>query len=352
MNEIPNEDLRPIEQSQIGSANKADGFDGLDELNKSIESNESVKSNDSLKQEIPIDKKPDDQTVNQMKVKIELKPKYVNLVLGSGSIKAISHIGAVQKLIDEGLIDLKKLESLAGSSAGSLIGCLIVLGFSSEEIWNFMLCLDFKKLVSPNIMLFLKKCGVDTGAVIYNLFEEILTKKTGIKNITFKKLFELTQKTFTVVGSCLTTKEAIYYNHTNTPNFEVSLAIRISISMPGFFVPIEIDGKKYIDGAVLNNYPMNLYKNELDKTIGIIICNEYDTDYEYPEQYFMALMNLFFYHYFDETRSKYFNNTVYIKKDCPKLNIFNFNIDDEVKHILYQSGVSAAEEFITRVGKS
>ena len=38
------------------------------------------------------------------------------------------------------------------------------------------------------------------------------------------------------------------------------MAIRISISMPGFFTPVTIDNKKYIDGAILDNYPINFFE--------------------------------------------------------------------------------------------
>ena len=120
--------------------------------------------------------------------------------------------------------------------------------------------------------------------------------------------------------------------------------------MPGFFVPVVIDGKKYIDGGILNNYAMNLFKDKLDETIGILVCNEYETDYKCPEQYFMAIINLFMFHYYNETCSKYMNNTIYIKQQMADLSIFNFNLDTKTKFSLYEYGIKATEEFIIRVG--
>lgn len=274
---------------------------------------------------------------------------YKHLVISGGSIRAVSQVGALQKLIDEKIIDIKEIKSIAGASAGSLFGSLIVLGFTCEQIWEFLLALDLKKLVKPDLFLFFKKCGVETGQIIYDLIEEIFAKKTGIKNITFKQLYEITQIHFIVVGSCLTTKVSVYYDYKNTPDFKVSLAVRISIGMPGFFVPVIIDGHKYVDGAILNNYPMNIFKDKMDETIGILICNEYNTDYKYPEEYFMAVMNLFMNNYFKETRTKYADNTVYIKKEVSNMNVFNFDLDNATKHKLYQAGITGAEEFIERL---
>lgn len=273
-------------------------------------------------------------------------PIYRNLVLSGGSIKGISHIGAIKHMIDEKKLDLSKLKAVAGSSAGSITGTLIVLGFGPDDIWDFIYNLDFKKLVKPNILMLLKKCGIESGKTIYKLMENILEVKTGIKNINFKQLYEITNIHFTIVGSCLTTKEAIYYDHINSPLFSVSLAIRISIGMPGFFTPIIIDGKKYVDGAIMNNYPINIFKNNMEETLGIFIYSAYPTNYQYPEEYFMAIINLFMHNYYHKEIDNYRNNTIIIRETSDNLSIFNFDINNKVKKLLYEQGINAAKEFI------
>lgn len=276
------------------------------------------------------------------------EPLYKNLVLSGGSIKGISHIGAIKKLIDEKLIDLKKIKSIAGASAGSIFGLLIALGFDIDEIWNFIYYLDVKNMVKPDFYSFLKKCGVESGCIIHNLIEEILTKKTGIKHINFRQLYELTKIHFIVVGSCLTTRKPIYYDYINTSNFKVSVAIRISIGIPGFFIPFTIGNNKYVDGGILDNYPMHLFNDRLHETIGILICNEYNTKYKYPEQYLMAIMNLFMYNYFEKTALQYKNNTIYVDKCINEIHMFSFDISNKNKIELFDNGVSAVEDFIRR----
>lgn len=276
------------------------------------------------------------------------KPEYVNLVLSGGSTKGLSQVGALQKLIDEGLLDLTKIKAVAGASAGSMIAALIVLGFTTEEIWDFLFKLDFSKLVNPDFTMLLEKCGVDNGKIVYDLMEDILTTRTKIKHITFKQLRDFSGIDFTIIGTCLTKKEEIHYNHINTPNFKVSMAIRISIGMPGFFSPIVINGEKYIDGAVLNDYPINLFEKELDKTIGVLVCNEYSTECEYFEEYIIAVMNLFMYNYFKRTMSRYASNTICICKELPNLSIFDFDLSVDTKTKLFRAGQIATEEFIKK----
>ena len=273
------------------------------------------------------------------------RPIYFNLALSGGSVKGISHVGALKVLEERGLIDLKQLKSIAGTSAGSLLGMLIVLGFSLDDIWQFLYELDITKLMDPNPLLFLQRCGVESGQILHNFFEKILTQSTNIKHINFRQLYELTGIHYTVVGSCLTTKEAVYYDYLNTPNFKVSMAVRISISMPGFFTPVSIGDRKYIDGAILDDYPMGLFADRLDETVGIMITNEFNTEYQYPEEYFRAVLNLFMYKHFYKAAEKWSSNTIFVAKSAPGVNLFSFDIDQVTKKQLYQNGFDAAIEF-------
>ena len=274
---------------------------------------------------------------------------YKNLVLSGGSIKGISTLGAIQHLINEGLLDLKNLRAIAGTSVGSMIALFIVLDFSIEEIWQFILCIDIKKMFEPNLLNFINYCGADNGRLIYDIIENIITKKIGIKHINFKQLYDITKIHLTVVGTCLTTKEVVYYDYINTPTFKVSMAVRISIGLPGFFMPITIDNKKYIDGGLTNNYPINLFEDKLNETIGIQICCDYNTEYTWPEEFFMAIFNLFMHNYYKKMELHYPNNTIVIKDSIDGITMYDFDISNDIKFKLYQKGIDASKEFIKKI---
>ncbi|AYV85373.1 MAG: putative patatin-like phospholipase [Satyrvirus sp.] len=304
--------------------------------------------NNCLANDVANENEPDKATNND-KNTTEILPKYVNLVLSGGSTRGISHIGAIKKLVEEKLLDLKKIECIACVSAGALLGVLIVLGFSIDQIWNFVFNLDFKKLIKPELLFLLEKCGMESGDTIYNLYNEILAKTTGIKNITFKELFGITKIHFIIIASNLTDKKEVHYDYINTPDFSVSLAVRISISIPCLFAPVVIDNKTYIDGGLFNNYPINLFKDKIDKTVGILIRNKYNTRYKYLEEYFVAIMNLMIHNYFRKIEQKYKNNTVYVNQIPENLSIFDFNVDNKIKIKLYKCGVVGAEKFIKKM---
>jgi NTE family protein len=49
----------------------------------------------------------------------------------------------------------------------------------------------------------------------------------------------------------------------NNPDMSVIKAIRISISMPFVFIAPKIGSKLYVDGGVVENYPLNAYGDKL-----------------------------------------------------------------------------------------
>lgn len=288
-------------------------------------------------------------TSNNKIIKRLNKKPIENLILSGGSVKGISHIGAINRLIDLNILDLNSLKSVTGVSVGSIIGCLITLGFTPDEIRDFIFEIDLNKLVKPDLILFIQQCGIDNGNKIQNLIEKIIKSKTGTDNISFDKLYQLTGIDFTVVASCLTTKKPVYYNYLSTPKFSVSLAIRISISMPGFFTPVIIEGLNYVDGGILDNYPMHLFKDKLDKTIGILITNEYNTTYNYPEEYFMTIVNLFMHYFYNSSTTQYIENTIFIDQSLKSISIFNFNVDHKSKIKLYNFGIYAVDRFFSKL---
>ena len=85
----------------------------------------------------------------------------------------------------------------------------------------------------------------------------ILKKKTGSEEITFRQLKELfPNKNLIVGGSNLSNAEMEYFSADNTPDMPVYLAIRISTSFPFVFEKVEYNDCIYLDGGLMNNYPI------------------------------------------------------------------------------------------------
>jgi NTE family protein len=206
------------------------------------------------------------------------------LVLQSGGIKGICILGALQYLEEKNM--LSSIEAFAGSSVGSLLCLLVVVGYSVQELLTIATETNFESLLTDywfRVPLnLLRHNGLNSGVRFMDYIGSLLDQKGIHKDITFQELYEKTKRTLVITGTSLSSRETFYFQKDSFPDMKVLEALRISISIPLFFTSVryQIDDKEhtFVDGAVLNNFP--LYYFDMAKQFGRLFrsSSEFYTD--------------------------------------------------------------------------
>ena len=190
-----------------------------------------------------------------------------NLVFEGGGVKGIAYVGAMKVLEKEEI--LKNIIRVGGTSAGSINAVLFAAGFSNQETFNVLNKLDFNdfKDDSWGVLRDMSRLKNEYGWYKGDFFREwigdLLKKKTGSSNITFKALKEHTGKDLYVYASNLSTNFGEVYSPEHTPRMRVVDAVRRSMSIPLFFRAVRDDRQDiFVDGGVINNYPVKLFDRE------------------------------------------------------------------------------------------
>lgn len=189
-----------------------------------------------------------------------------NLSLSGGAFKASAFIGCIKYLEESDM--MKDIKNVIGSSAGAIIGMLICLGFDAAEMREFVVgelqgFID-QEVELENLFNIFYSLGVDDGANHLRVFEKALSLKNIPINVTFGQLQDHSTRNLIVCGSNLTTSEIEYFCAENTPDMEVTMAIRISISIPFIVQPVFYNNMVYVDASLFNNNPSNYFeKNTL-----------------------------------------------------------------------------------------
>ena len=165
-----------------------------------------------------------------------MKSKNVALVLSSGGPRGFAYIGAIEELLDRGY----RISSIAGVSAGSLIGGIYAAGgLDAFKEWLF---------------------GLDPMDVVtlmdFSLSRNYLVKGERVIRTIKKRVPEVNIEDlpipFTAIATDLFTGEEVIFRE--GPLFE---AIRASISIPSMFKPAEYRGRTLVDGGIVNTFPLN-----------------------------------------------------------------------------------------------
>jgi NTE family protein len=196
------------------------------------------------------------------------RPK-IGLVLGGGGARGAAHVG-VLKVLEENRIPV---DFVVGTSMGSIVGGLYAAGRSPEEIDQVFHEINWVDLFADwptqDWLSFRRKRDLER----YIDIEFGAGFKKGFKLprgfIAGQKLgFELRKHTFAVAGvsdfnrlalpyravaADINTGEVVVFDKGN-----IAEAIRASMSLPGVFPPVELDGRILIDGGIVNNVPVDV----------------------------------------------------------------------------------------------
>lgn len=263
-------------------------------------------------------------------------PTITNLVLSGGGVKGIVMLGALKALDDNGM--LTNIKAISMTSVGSLIGSLYAMGYKIDDLYEFLSILDISKMKSLQPSRLLSQFGLDDGKKLIIVVEKLLEAKNISPNITLLELYEKTNIKLYITGTCLNDKKTYYFSHLSHPNMQLKIAIRISTSVPLWFVPVEYECNVYVDGGCMENYPISIFKDELDSTIGIHLTSEKPQvkSVDNLESFLINLLQCF------EEGSElkaicgYEKNTVQL--NTSNMSSFNLNISDNFKQEMFDFG--------------
>jgi NTE family protein len=194
-------------------------------------------------------------------------PPRLALVLSGGGARGFAHAG-VLKVLEELKV---KPDLIVGTSMGSIVGGLYATGWSPEEIAAFAVETDLKSMFSDRVertdKIFRRRTddrpflipaklrlkgwkpwippGILGAQRIGLLLEGLEATSTGARD------FDAFPIPYRAVAADLQTGEAVVLG-----DGSLATAMRASMSIAGAFAPVELGGRKLVDGGAVANLPV------------------------------------------------------------------------------------------------
>ena len=216
----------------------------------------------------------------------------VGLVLGGGGARGAAHIGVLRELERLRI----PVDAIAGTSMGAVVGSLYASGKTPDELEELVLSIDwadaFVDSTGRRGLSFRRKQddaafpvkfemgvrdgeaqlpkGLIQGQKLQLILREQLLHVSGITD------FDDLPIPFRAVASNIETGEPHVMS-----NGDLALAARASMSAPGLFAPVVVDGKTLVDGGLVGNVPVSVVK-EMD--VDVVIAVDVEFPLYPPEQ--------------------------------------------------------------------
>lgn len=276
--------------------------------------------------------------------------QYEELCLAGACNRGMCYIGCIKRLEELNLLNLKKI---SGVSIGSFIAACYIIGFTTDEMLDIIIKKDTKDFKD---LSFINGNGaILKGSSYRKWVYEVLELKID-PNITLIELYNKTKIDFIITATCLYSPSSIdggeqsefsegitYFSHTLTPDMPLITAINASMSFPFIFPPMVYKNCHFIDGGVLDNFPMDQLSNKaLGLRVNFTPINGL-TSTQSPISYVGKIFELL------STRIKKLNpspskNVVFVS--CEDFGIIDFEMSIDDKITLYKRGYTSMSTFI------
>lgn len=201
--------------------------------------------------------------------------KYIikHLVVSGGGTYGLAAYGALRELHQNGKWDIQNIKSCHGTSIGTCVLFITLLGYDWETLNTFLIDRPWKHVFKfdwSHFLDFYDNCGVFSIDHFKDSWSPLLLGANFTVDVTLKEFYEKTQVDFYIYAVEIDTFELTCFSHKTHPHVKLIDACYASCSIPVIFKPIAIDEKYYIDGGILLNYPVyqcleqeGTHKNEI-----------------------------------------------------------------------------------------
>ncbi len=175
----------------------------------------------------------------------------LGVALGGGSARGYAHIGALSVLERHGFTP----SVVAGTSFGAVIGALYATGQTPAQMKKIAEETRRRDVIPFVTDFGLHKAALFSGEKLESYFESMLEGRS----------FSDLKRELVVVATDVDTGERVLLR-----DGSLAKALRASASMPGIFAPVEIAGRRLVDGGLGSPIPIDTLSTlGVDLAIGI-----------------------------------------------------------------------------------
>ena len=275
-----------------------------------------------------------------------MEKDYDTLVLSGGGIKGFCLLGGVQSLIDMG--KLNNIDKFIGTSVGAIICYFLAIGYKPIEIIvELYLNKFFEKMAHFNLVEMIN----GNGAIGYDKITESLEKLTLCKIgrfLTLGKLKEIYGKTLIccTYNTSLCTTE--YLSPENSPDLPCLTALRMSSNIPLIFERFKYMDNYYIDGGIVDNFPISKGIEIGEKAIGLHLDIDEKSFKDRPEDgmatYIIRLLYIPMIHSSKIKFEEYKNKATIISIPTEMKNIVDFDIKSKIRLDMFSIGYESVKK--------
>ncbi len=279
--------------------------------------------------------------------------KYICL-FGGGAIRGAGHVGVLRAFDELGI----ECSAFGGSSVGSIIASLRAVGYTTKELEEIFLAVNFE-LFRDISFGFSGKFALSKGEVFLDWFRELIEKKfygeAYDKGNNPPVKFSDLDKELYIITTNMKNFRCCEFSSVETPDFEIAMAVRISCCAPGLMRAVNLDDKLLVDGDLMKGKPMwylseNLRKSK-ERICEIRLEGEFYGNDTNPLEYVNGMYSCITSTETSFVKKMYEYNDKYdyIVVNTGNVVVFDFNYPNDKRQGIIDAGYNAATDYFKNI---
>jgi predicted acylesterase/phospholipase RssA len=198
-----------------------------------------------------------------------------HIVISGGGPTGLLSYGAIRYLAKQKYWEFDNIETIYGPSQGAILAVVISLNFDWDILDDYVIKRPWGKVIEVKPGDFIESFsskGVLSSSIIEIMVQPLLEAKEVSMDITLKEFYDFNNIEIHMYSAELHTFKKIDISYKTHPDLKLLTALKMTSAFPVMFPPIFYDGGCYIDGGVMNNYPiidcLNQTKCSKDEVLG------------------------------------------------------------------------------------
>lgn len=254
-------------------------------------------------------------------------------------MKGLVALGALCELQSAGV--LEGCTDVSGTSIGSLLAAAVALELDMEAVKEA--ALEHRFQPTYDFARFGSTFGIETGESVREFIHKVVPPA-----LTFRDA----PKKLKIVTTNLTRRTMTVFSRETHPDMSIARAIQLSCCVPFYFVAQEHEGDVYVDGALVDNFPLAACDTRPDETLGLLLLSSVSprppATPKTLHQYVAAIVDTVIQRQLPPDSKRY----RILELHCEGVNAFEFTTNINRRKKLIKQGKQQAAEFVLRLRKN
>ena len=179
-----------------------------------------------------------------------------NVVLSGGFYHGFVEFGVFCQLAQQNYFSMDNIETIYGTSAGGMIAAMMALKLPFEDVLDYVVNRPWHKVINIDFVGAFKAKGFISRGFFEKIFDNILRACGLSLATTMQELYAYSNIDLHLFSIELEHFSRVDISYETFPDLPLVDAVHMTSAVPYVVEPCFYEGKYYIDGGLICNYPI------------------------------------------------------------------------------------------------